>query len=109
MSGQQHDSDNKAQAGPRRSKCRDVFLFSHPRTASNLLARLLSDQPGWVQADYHFQSTFIFAEKTLNRTPITQLSDEQRSMYREMLCQGMETLAKARDDAIANVSLPTSL
>ncbi len=99
-----HQNGNRVQPGPTRSQCRDVFLFSHPRTASNLLSRLLSDQPGWVQTEYHFQSTFIFAEKALNRTPITEFTDEQRSEYGEMLKQGMESLDQALHDAVAKVT-----
>jgi hypothetical protein len=99
-------NNTKPQPGPKRSQCRDVFLFSHPRTASNLLSRLLSDQPGWVQTEYHWQTTFMFAEKTFHHVPITEFTEEQRHEYGSMLQSGMESFDKAHQDAIENVRPP---
>ncbi|KAK2865067.1 hypothetical protein FQN49_003945 [Arthroderma sp. PD_2] len=85
----------------KRSPCRDVFLFSHARTASNLLCRLLSDQPGFMQSEYHFQPAFLFARKSFDWGPLTDITDEQRREFDELHQEGMNNLQKARDAAIA--------
>lgn len=86
-------------------KRRDVFLFSHPRTASNLLCHLLSDQPGWIQAHYHFETAFKFIRKSLDQGPITDISREQYQQLQDLLSEGVAKLYRDRDKAIVEVSL----
>ncbi|KAK3191507.1 hypothetical protein K4F52_002322 [Lecanicillium sp. MT-2017a] len=83
----------------RRLRCRDVFLFSHPRTASNLLCRLLSDQPGWAQSSYHFADAFTFARKSFNWAPYEDITSEQRQEFENLLQKGLSKLEQARASA----------
>ncbi|KFY08125.1 hypothetical protein V492_06524 [Pseudogymnoascus sp. VKM F-4246] len=75
---------------------RDVFLFSHPRTASNLLCRLLSDQPGWIQSEYHFFDAYQFIRKSFNWGPITGITNEQRQKFEDLLQRGFVELQQVR-------------
>ena len=97
-------SEQRADTG-RRSRCRDVFLFSHPRTASNLLCRLLSDQPGWIQSEYHFQDAFKFARKSFNWGPITDITHEQRQEFEHLLQRGFNKLQQVREAATTEVRI----
>lgn len=82
----------------------DVFLFSHSRTASNLLCRLLSEQPGWIQSEYHYQDAFIWARKSFNWGPVAELSEQQRQRFEQLIRKGHDGLDQARSTAISNVS-----
>lgn len=96
--------DEQKQDSSRRSRCRDVFLFSHPRTASNLVTRLLSAQPGWIQTEYHFQDAFQFARKSYPRDEAHEIACENRQQFRDLFNKGFLRLCQERDAAIAKVS-----
>ncbi|KAK5996009.1 Pyrrolopyrazine biosynthesis cluster protein F [Cladobotryum mycophilum] len=86
----------------RRSQRRDIFLFSHPRTVSNLLCRLLSNQPGWSQSDYHFLKAFSFMRNSLHgTTPFPDMTPEQREAVDGLLQKSFDRLQQARDTAVA--------
>lgn len=79
------------------SRRRHVFLFTHPRTASNLLCRLLSDQPNWMQAEYHFRNAFTFARRSFNWGPVIDIDEEQRVTFANLLQDGYNELQQFRD------------
>ncbi|PHH68682.1 hypothetical protein CDD82_349 [Ophiocordyceps australis] len=85
--------DKQAQTSirPRRA---DVFLFSQVRTASNLLTRLLSTQPGWTQAEYHFLYTHVWAVDI-------SCAGGMNQEYRGRVEEGFRKLEEARQTAIA--------
>lgn len=90
-----------ASSSPRR----DVFLFSHPRTASNLLCHLLSNQPGWVETKYHFAGAFDLTREGLDNGPLGAMDPEKRQQLDDAMASGMQALAGDQQAAIDNVSL----
>ncbi|KAK2871817.1 hypothetical protein FQN49_002793 [Arthroderma sp. PD_2] len=82
---------------PRR---KDLFLFSHIRTASNLLYRLLSNQPGWTQSKNHFTDAFLYAKECFNWGAISSISDEERRHFEHLLQQGYDGLKQMREAAV---------
>lgn len=44
---------------------RRIFLFTHGRTASNLLMRLFAKHPQLVETDYNFHNAFMFGPERL--------------------------------------------
>ncbi|KJZ74635.1 hypothetical protein HIM_05985 [Hirsutella minnesotensis 3608] len=83
----------------RRIGRRDVFLFSHPRTASNLVTHLLSQQPGWAQSEYHFRRAFHYARRALYGSEHRQLTCEQRQEFEDLFQRGFSRLCQVRDAA----------
>ncbi|CEJ92241.1 hypothetical protein VHEMI07901 [[Torrubiella] hemipterigena] len=81
---------------------RDVFLFSHPRTASNLLCHLLSNQPGWVETKYHFAGAFDLTRAGLDNGPLGALDTEKRKELDEAMSSGMQALEHDQQAAIDN-------
>ncbi|PHH63163.1 hypothetical protein CDD81_6214 [Ophiocordyceps australis] len=81
-----------------RSQRPDVFLFSQVRTASNLLSRMLSTQPGWTQSLYHFRPSHISA---VDLSCQGGLSREQYEELKAELGKAFDQLEQARQAAIA--------
>jgi hypothetical protein len=74
---------------------RRAFLFSHPRTASNLLTRILSGQPNWCISDYHFFDAFQYARNNFNGIEHPdELAGDVRAEHGALLRQGHESLAQ---------------
>lgn len=68
-----------------------VFLFSHPRTASNLLVKLLSGQHGWAYDEYNFISPYLYAHSTVKDS--ASLSDHSTwTEYTQMRTSALEKL-----------------
>lgn len=85
---------------------RRVFLFSHPRTASNLLIRMLSGQSGWQITTYHFLERFQFLRETLDDTKAKDITDVEADV--RMRCdslsqQAREKLQQSLDVAVREV------
>ena len=70
----------------------DVFLFALNRTCSHVLCRLLSDQPGWIQSNYHFKRAFDFARESFDWDPIAVVSDEKRRGFERLLQERFEEI-----------------
>lgn len=88
---------------------RDVFYFAHTRTASHVLCRLLSTQPGWVQSDYHFKRAFDFARDTFGWGPLSDASDEHRKGFENLLQEGFDQILQERQSAASKVGHSSSL
>ncbi|MCJ1368503.1 hypothetical protein MMC16_007647 [Acarospora aff. strigata] len=79
---------------------RDVFFFPHVRTASHVFCRLLSGQPGWApQSDYHFKCAFDFARESFNWGPLTDVPDQIRNKFEELLQEGFDEIQRDRRSA----------
>ncbi|KAJ5219200.1 uncharacterized protein N7498_001299 [Penicillium cinerascens] len=78
---------------------RDVFFFAHTRTASHVLCRLLSNQPGWVQSDYHFKRAFDFARESFGWGPLADVSDQKREDFEKLLQEGFDEIQLDRKSA----------
>lgn len=72
----------------------------------NLLCRLLSAQPGWVQSEYQFLAAFSYARETFNFGPLTSISHAQRQHLDSLLQQGFDSLQEIRDEVNAKVCRP---
>ena len=84
---------------------RDVFFFPHVRTASHVFCRLLSGQPGWApQSDYHFKCAFDFARESFNWGPLTDVPDQIRNKFEELLQEGFDEIQRDRRSAKNDVS-----
>jgi hypothetical protein len=92
-------------------KRRDVFYFAHTRTASHVLCRLLSTQPGWEQSDYHFIRAFDFARSTFGWGPLNGASEQQRESFEKLLQQGFDEILLEREAAfnrVGRLSVPST-
>jgi hypothetical protein len=87
-------------------KRRDVFYFAHTRTASHVLCRLLSTQPGWEQSDYHFKRAFDFARDAFGWGPLNDASKQQREGFGKLLQQGFDEIQDEREAAANKVGRP---
>ncbi|KAF4449889.1 sulfotransferase family domain-containing protein [Fusarium austroafricanum] len=74
------------------TRTQDVFLFALNRTCSHVLCRLLSDQPGWVQSNYHFKRAFDFAREAFNWGPLNSVSDDQLEGFQKLLQEGFDEI-----------------
>lgn len=86
-----------------RASHRDIFLFSHPRTLSNLLCRLLSHQPGWSQSAYHFDDPSEFAIKSFGWGPLSEAAPEQRQEFTRLVQASIDKLQEIRETATREV------
>jgi hypothetical protein len=86
------------------TKGRDVFYFAHTRTASHVLCRLLSTQPGWEQSDYHFKRAFDFARDTFGWGPLNDASEQHREGFEKLLQEGFDEILREREAAANKVS-----
>ncbi|KJZ68671.1 hypothetical protein HIM_11943 [Hirsutella minnesotensis 3608] len=71
----------------------------------NLLYRLLSEQPGWIQSGYHFRDAFQFARQSFNWGPTSKITNMQRQEFESLLQRGFNELQQVRDAAIAELIL----
>ena len=84
-------------------KGRDVFYFAHTRTASHVLCRLLSTQPGWVHSDYHFKRAFDYARDTFGWCPLNDASERSREGFEKLLQLGFDEILNERESAANKV------
>ncbi|KAM3559654.1 hypothetical protein ARSEF4850_004024 [Beauveria asiatica] len=83
------------------SRPADVFFFASPRTLSNLLVRLLSEQTGWKVEGYYLHAAQKYI--TLNmRSCDAEFSTELVKTYLEMMRVGHKELLAARENAHEN-------
>ena len=88
---------------------RDVFFFPHVRTISHVLCRLLSGQPGWApQSDYHFKRAFDFARESFNWGPLTDVPEQIKTKFEELLQEGFDEIQRDRRSAKNNVGFSPS-
>ncbi|KAJ6779663.1 hypothetical protein PWT90_08909 [Aphanocladium album] len=79
----------------------DVFLLSCPRTLSNLLVKLLSEQTGWEQSGYHLHDAFQYGLDNLtDQKGLEEPAAEERVQeYLAMMRDGYQQLLSARETA----------
>lgn len=83
---------------------RRVFLFSHPRTASNLLTRMLSGQSEWHITDYHFFGAFHFGRENFKDVSgIAELEADKRDQYDALMDEARRRLESSMEDAAGEV------
>lgn len=83
---------------------RDVFFFPHVRTTSHVLCRLLSQQPGWTQTDYHFFRAFNFARDSFGWCPLAEVPEKKRKEFENLLQQGFDEIQNDRKAAASKVT-----
>lgn len=82
---------------------RDVFLFGHPRTASNLLCRVLSKQPDWTQPDNSFMSAWVQSLKFRKARQGLQYVDGELTEIQAAQRGALDKAQQAREEAAAQV------
>ncbi|KAM0669279.1 hypothetical protein MY8738_004311 [Beauveria namnaoensis] len=80
----------------------DVFFFSCPRTLSNLLVKLLSQQQGWEGSGYYFHSACIYAVENFSCSVDAEAPPEKRQEFVRQLREGFAKMEAARDKAHRN-------
>lgn len=89
---------------------RRAFLFSHPRTASNLLTRMLSGQSQWRITEYHFFDAFHFGRANFDDIEEeAKLEADKKHGYDNLIEEGRRRLAESLDSAAREVGLPLPL
>ncbi len=81
---------------------KDAFLFSSPRTLSNLLCHMLSAQPGWAQASYHYHDAFLYAFKEFVKGP-EFVTPEVEAEVNKRLEDGFQNMKSDMDKAHSDV------
>ncbi|KGQ06936.1 hypothetical protein BBAD15_g7724 [Beauveria bassiana D1-5] len=81
----------------------DVFFFSCPRTLSNLLVKLLSQQQGWEGSGYYFHSACMYAVENFSYSVDAEAPPEKRQEFARQLREGFAKMEAARDKAHRNV------
>jgi len=81
-----------------------VFLFSHPRTASNLLMQMLSGQSQWQVASYHHLDSFQFLRETAKHAKdMAELGADVEERHDMLLRQAREKLQESLESAAREV------
>lgn len=81
-----------------------VFFFSHPRTASNLLVKLLSEQEGWSYNDYNFHPAYQYAIRRFNLEDPSQTSLESLAEYSKQIAlahKNLETFLRTAEESVS--------
>ncbi|KAM3501775.1 hypothetical protein MY10362_005290 [Beauveria mimosiformis] len=78
----------------------DVFFFSCPRTLSNLLVKLLSQQEGWEGSGYYFHSARMYAVENFSYS--ADVPPEKRQEFVRQLREGFAKMEAAREKAHRN-------
>lgn len=89
MSEQSHDTDGG----------KKFFLFSHARTMSNLLLRILSGQQYLDICDYHFQDAFLYARRNLSEPARASVPASAWSHYEKLVTEAEEKMRLAVQSA----------
>ncbi|KAF7195489.1 hypothetical protein HII31_03083 [Pseudocercospora fuligena] len=69
-----------------------AFLFSHPRTASNLFTRILSGQSDWQVSDYLFFDAFQYTRDAFDGISLDDAADATRQEHTSLVGQGYKQL-----------------
>lgn len=86
---------------------RRAFLFSHPRTASNLLTRMLSGQTQWRIANYQFFDAFHYGREHFSDVrKMDDVEADKRSRHDILIEQGRRKLKDSFDSAAREVGSP---
>ncbi|GAW26691.1 hypothetical protein SAMD00023353_4301100 [Rosellinia necatrix] len=67
---------------------RPIFLFTHPRTASNLLMKMLRDHPGLGIIEYPFVDTYYYGKESLTLRDNDRMRSAKKRLHdHPALCQ----------------------
>lgn len=86
-------------------KQKRVFLFSHPRTASNLFIRLLSDQPEWAISDYLFFDSFQYTRSAFDGAALEDVPKAARAEHEDLVEKGRHQLEEFIGSAKEQVTI----
>lgn len=86
-----------------KSRPSDVIFLSCPRTLSNLLVKLLSEQQGWEEAGYHLHNAWIYGLEQFSHSADAEAPPEKRKEFVRQLREGFAKLEAARETAHSNV------
>ncbi|KAJ3494245.1 hypothetical protein NLG97_g4199 [Lecanicillium saksenae] len=89
-----------------KSRPSDVFFFSCPRTLSNLLVKLLSQQKGWEESGYYMHDAFLYALQNFSKTPDGKAEPEHRQEFVRQLRESFNKMEAARETAHNNPPQP---
>ncbi|EGX94161.1 hypothetical protein CCM_02432 [Cordyceps militaris CM01] len=87
----------------------DVFFLSCPRTLSNLLVKLLSQQRGWEASGYHLHAAYLYALEHFSPSVSASAAPAARAEYVRQLRASFAAMEAARATAHQNVPFPLSL
>lgn len=79
-----------------------AFLFSCPRSLSNLLIKLLSEQIGWDRLIYFLDDAFQYGLQNFDDGGV-ESAEERRGIYAQKLKAGYEKLMAVRERAAEKV------
>ncbi len=82
----------------------DVLFLSCPRTLSNLLVKLLSQQQGWEASGYYLHNAFLYGLENFSYAVDAEAPPDKREEYLRLLRGGYAEMEKARETAHKNAS-----
>lgn len=88
-----------------KSRPADVFFLTCPRTLSNLLVKLLSEQTGWEHLGYFLHGAFQYGLGNLTECDVKP-AEEKIQEYLTKLRAGYQKMLAARENAHENVRFP---
>ncbi|OAA53885.1 hypothetical protein ISF_08587 [Cordyceps fumosorosea ARSEF 2679] len=80
----------------------DVFFLSCPRTLSNLLVKLLSQQRGWEDSGYHLHLAYLYALENFSTRVDAEAPPDKRREYVRRLRASFAEMEAARAAAHRN-------
>ncbi|XWW97827.1 hypothetical protein V2A60_005814 [Cordyceps javanica] len=80
----------------------DVFFLSCPRTLSNLLVKLLSQQQGWEESGYYLHNAYMYAYENFSQSVDAEAPPEKRQEYVRQLRESFAKMEAAREAAHNN-------
>lgn len=86
----------------------DVLFLSTPRTLSNLLVKMLSQQPGWDESGYYLHDAYVWGLGKMSVSPDMEVGEDVRAELLEKLQAGIDAMVAAREKAHKDVRPTTS-
>ncbi|OAA67729.1 hypothetical protein LEL_10352 [Akanthomyces lecanii RCEF 1005] len=85
-----------------KSRPSDVIFLSCPRTLSNLLVKLLSEQEGWEESGYYLHNAYLYGQEQFNQSADAEAPPETRKEFVRQLREGFAKMEAARETAHSN-------
>lgn len=87
-----------------------IFIFTHPRTASNLLMQMLRTHPEIGAIEYPFVDTYYFGQESLTRRRNAQVeAAKQRLQANPALAQTFQAAFDQLEQSIQRVQVTVCL
>jgi hypothetical protein len=84
-------------------KQKRVFLFSHPRTASNLVTRILSAQLDWDVAGYCFFDAFLYSQKNFAGKELETIPESLWEKHASLIEAGHKKMVEFFEQSLERV------